>query len=151
MKRIGALTSLLLLTSCSSGTWKSDALGVEMEVPRGYDKPKESGNTADFGRGLFVVRVDEQLPALGSVPHDDLAAAAIKKLPREVPATTITSRREGTIGAAKTVRFDLKDGPSRAILYVIPSGSRYFAVYAASQDSAALDRVERSIGTLRIR
>lgn len=150
-----SLTPLLLLAAAGcSGTWKSPELGVEMEVPKGYSAPTVSGNAADFGGGLFLVRVDEKLPQLGTIPHDEQAKAALTKLPREAPLTTITSRREGDVAGTKLLRFDLRDGPSKGLLYIIPRGPKYFVLYADASGSdadAKLNRVERAFGTLKFR
>lgn len=142
---------LLLMAGCS-GPWKSDELGVQMELPRGYDKPTVSNGVADFGGGLKIVRVEKPLPEIGSIPHDEILKLSLAAVPG-VDATTPTSRREGSIGGAKVLRFDLKDGSSRGLAYVLPRGNSYLVLYASPTQSDAqqrLDRIERAFGTMKV-
>lgn len=145
MRRL-ALVLLLSLTACS-GSWKSDALLLEMELPKGFDAPKVNGNVADFGRGLKIVRVDGAVPEL---PLVEWGPRALQSVPNPEVAK-ITSNQAGSLAGQPAKRFDLKEGSTRGLLYVVTRGDRYYVLFAASEDDAQLSRVERAFGTLRFR
>lgn len=155
-----ALLLLLMLPGCSR-KFTSDEMRFSIDVPKGHSTPTiqkvvaQNGNrsVADFGGGLHIIRVDAPLPELGSVPHDELALQGLLRLPPgALQVQTITSRREGTIGSVKVLRFDLKDGNARGLLYIVPRTGHFFVVSAASDAADAstrLDRLEGALGTLK--
>lgn len=148
------LPALLLGLSACSSRYESALLRLSYEPPSGVKLVGERVGppaVARFSSGLELYSVpsgplDLEEARLETTLQEALAAAGTT-----VPGK-LTSRRAGSIQTGPVARFELKDGTSRTLIYLIPLQGRFLLVRltAGEADYGTLGAaVERSLSSLR--
>lgn len=151
MKRLLALSALLMLAGCTR-TYDSGELKVHYKPPRGVKLVEEQAgppHLARFSSGLEIRSFDGEPVAIEEEKLEGLLAQID-------PAATgsVISARIGTLPPGKAVRWTIKDGETRRLVYYLPAKGRYLVLSLSAPDARYMELetdLELSLASLRLR
>ena len=156
MKTKLALWGLLAFGLGCSGTYESAAMKVRWELPRGVKLLEEQAGpprVARFSDGVEIREVQAAPPAIEEGKLEEL----LPKIGAQAGVATtgnIISARLGDLPPGKVVRWTLKDGDKRGLVYFLPSGKRFLVISlmgAEGHYAQMENQFELSLSSLRVR
>lgn len=142
-----ASTVLVVGLGCSS-TYESAEMKIRYQPPRGVKLVEEQPGpprVARFTSGIEMRSVEAAPPEI----DEDQLDALLSRL--GAADGIVQSARVGTLRQHKTVRWAMRKGDKRSIIYFVPAGKRYLLLTLtapASRFAALETRFERSLASL---
>ncbi len=156
MRCLNFCFSLALATlGCASG-YDSATLGLAFSPPRGIKLQTEAvgpPKVAQFSSGLRLVVAERAPPAIDEGSLETLLFEVLSAAQTEVPGKQV-SARVGSLNIGPVVRYELKEGRVRSLIYYIPLEQRFaLAILTAPEDRYGMleTQVERSLSALAVR
>ncbi len=144
----------LFLAGCSN-RFESAEMKVRYQPPRGVELVGESAGpprVASFTGGLELRSVQGQPPAIDEAGLAPLFQAVTRAAGLQV-AGTVADSRLGSIPAGKVVRWSVRDGGQRSLIYYLPAGDRFLLLRLESPEAGADRRenqFELSLSSLKL-
>ncbi len=155
MRRIYVGLVVALVAACSNH-YDSAVVKVRFQPPRGASLLDEQAGPPAVARFSSGLEIRSVLGAPPAVDEANLAALYPLITSRAGLAVegSLASARSGQIPAGSVVRFAVKGGGSRSVVYFLPAAHRFVLVSLTSPEARAAAQetgFERSLGTLRLR
>jgi hypothetical protein len=155
MRRTFVALAVTLVAGCSN-RFDSAIVKVRYQPPRGASLLEEQAGppaVARFSSGLEIRSVQGAPPDVDEARLDALYPLVASKAGLAVEGA-LASARSGRIPAGSVVRFAVKGGGSRSVVYFLPAARRFLVLSLTSPEARAAAQetgFERSLGTLRLR